>query len=750
VQIKGLSDLKMRSKVSLSFAAIVLLLVLSLCAIYWMGNQALRKEKEVSTRRSATEELDIVLSTLKDAETGQRGYLLTRNETYLAPFDQAQKQIGEALVKLTMGLDPQERASPDFSRFIELIPQKLAELRETVDLARQGKNGEAVAIVQSDRGKDLMDQIRMSASHIEHSEKNAIAIDQRAFDESIFQRNLVFGIIILFNLGFVFWAYRRIRQEEERRAAAWSETERQKELLRVTLLSIGDAVIVTNADGEIIAMNKVAGELTGWALSEAIGKPCETVFQIINEQTRRPVESPVGKVVREGVIAGLANHTLLITRDGREIPIDDSGAPIREQDGSLHGVVLIFRDFSSHKATQEKLQKAADELMSANQAKDYFLATLSHELRTPLGAILGWSGLMKESPDDRNILSQGLDVLERNANALSKLISDLLDISRITAGALSLEFQQVDLNQIVSSTIQAFAVEAGNKKIRLISILQDQDGALKVRGDPVRLEEIVTNILGNSLKFTPEGGTVSISLTRTERTAIVEIKDTGIGIPSDFIDRVFEPFAQGESGSYTDRGLGLGLAISKRLVELHGGSISVKSDGPGLGSAFKVQLPLITLTAPNRELLSGVRTRQENEVLEGRLRNLKILAVDDHEDTRDFLRVILERHGAEMTVVSSGKEALEALKILRPDILLCDLAMPQMDGYELLKEVRALEPEIGGLPAIACTAFALAEDITRARHAGFQADIAKPINPDELVETILQVVRPPGEQAADV
>ncbi|MBV8813680.1 MAG: CHASE3 domain-containing protein [Verrucomicrobia bacterium] len=734
----------------MSFAAIVLLLVLSLCAIYWMGNQALRKEKEVSTRRSATDELNVVLSTLKDAETGQRGYLLTGNEAYLAPFDQAQKRIGEALAKLTMSLDSQERTSSDFSQLIDLIPQKLAELRETVDLARQGKHDEGLAIVQSDRGKDLMDQIRMGASRVEDHEKNAIAIGQRAFDESIFQRNLVFGLVILFNLAFVFWAYRRIRQEGQSRTAALSETERQKELLRVTLLSIGDAVIVTNADGEIITMNKIAGELTGWTLSEAIGKPCETVFRIMNELTRQPVESPVTKVIRQGVIAGLANHTLLITRDGREIPIDDSGAPIREQDGSLHGVVLIFRDFSLHKATQDQLQKAADELMSANKAKDYFLATLSHELRTPLGAILGWSGLMKQSPDDRNILSQGLDVLERNANALSKLISELLDVSRIAAGALSLELQPLDLNQIVSSSIQAFAVEAGNKKIRLISILQDQDGSLNVRGDPVRLQEIVTNILGNSLKFTPEGGTVSVSLTRTERTAVVEIKDTGIGISPGFIDRVFEPFAQGEPGSHTDPGLGLGLAISKRLVELHGGSISVKSDGPGLGSTFIVQLPLIALGEPNRDLLRSVQTLQENGVFAGRLRNLKILAVDDHDDTREFLSVILERNGAEVTVVSSGKEALEALKNLRRDILLCDLAMPQMDGYELLKQVRALEPEIGRLPAIACTAFALAEDITRARGAGFQAYIAKPINPDELVATILQVIRPSGKQAADV
>jgi PAS domain S-box-containing protein len=740
----------MRSKVGLFFAAIVLLLVLSLCVIYWMGNQALRKEKEVSARRSAIDELNIVLSTLKDAETGQRGYLLTRSEKYLAPFDQAQKQIGETLAKLTMGLDSQERASSDFSQFIDSIPQKLAELRETVDLAHQGKHDEALAMVLSDRGKDLMDQIRMSASHIEDREKNSIALAQRAFDDSIFQRDVVFGIIVVLNLAFVLWAYRRIQQEEQRRAAALSETERQKELLRVTLLSIGDAVIVTDADGKIIAINKVGEELTGWTLSEAIGKPCETVFQIINEQTRQTVESPVGKVIRQGVVAGLANHTLLITRDGREIPIDDSGAPIREQNGSLRGVVLIFRDFSLHKATQEKLQKAADELLSANKAKDHFLATLSHELRTPLGAILGWSGLMKQSPDDRNILSQGMDVLERNAMTLSKLISDLLDVSRITAGALSLEFQPVDLNQIVSSSIQAFAVEAGNKKIRLLSILQDEGGSLTVRGDPVRLQEIVTNILGNSLKFTPEGGTVTLSLTKTGRTAVVEIKDTGIGIPPGFIDRVFEPFAQSESGSYTDRGLGLGLAISKRLVELHGGSISVESDGPGLGSLFKVQLPLIALTEPNHELLSGLRTRQENEVLEGRLRNLKILAVDDHDDTREFLRVILRRHGADATVVGSGKEALEALKILRPDVLLCDLLMPQMDGYELLKKVRMLEPEIGVLSAIACTAFAMAEDVTRARRSGFQAHIAKPIDPDQLVVTILRVVRPSQEQAANV
>jgi len=254
-----------------------------------------------------------------------------------------------------------------------------------------------------------------------------------------------------------------------------TDAQRQKETLQVTLLSIGDAVIVTDAVGKITQMNKVAEELTGWRLNDAIGKSCETVFNIINEDTRQTVESPVTKVLREGVIAGLANHTLLITRNGHEISIDDSGAPIRELDGSLRGVVLIFRDFSSHKAAEKKLQRAADELLLANKAKDYFLATLSHELRTPMGAILGWSNLMKLSPDDRNIQSEGLDVLERNANALNKLISDLLDISRITSGTMALELKVVDLNQIVSESIQAFVVEATNKKIRLINILADEN-----------------------------------------------------------------------------------------------------------------------------------------------------------------------------------------------------------------------------------------------------------------------------------
>jgi PAS domain S-box-containing protein len=584
----------MRTTLAAIFAALATFLVVSVGTTYWIGNQRIHNEREAGMRRSTVDQLNIVLSTLKDAETGQRGYLLTLDQNYLAPFEEAQGRITKELARLAQGLDSQERSNSDFSQLVELSSQKLNELRETIDLARHGNFDKAVEVVRSDRGKLLMDRIRDRVSRIKGREESAVEKAQRSLDRIAVQRNAIFSAMVVVNLAFIFWAYRKIRHEAKIRAEARIEVERQKELLSVTLMSIGDAVIVTDVQGQITAMNNVAEALTGWSWDDAKGAPCEAVFKIINQETRQPVESPVTRVIREGVIANLANHSLLIRRDGSEIPIDDSGAPIRESDGTLRGVVLIFRDFTEPQAAAEKLRTARDELNAANKAKDYFLAILSHELRTPLGAILGWANLLRESPEDKTIVLQGVEVVQRNAAALSELISDLLDISKITSGTLTTNFAEVDLKQLVSLSVQALSVQAACKGIVLRSVLEIPEGmTCRILGDEVRPQQILENILGNALKFTPEGGTVTVHLSKDQAMAILVVKDTGIGISRAFLPHVFEPFVQAEASTKSNHGMGLGLAICKHLVELYDGSISVESDGPGRGATFTVKFPLM-------------------------------------------------------------------------------------------------------------------------------------------------------------
>lgn len=387
-----------------------------------------------------------------------------------------------------------------------------------------------------------------------------------------------------------------------------------------------------------------------------------------------------------------------------------------------------------------ELQNARLEAEAANRAKDQFLAILSHELRTPLNAILGWTYLMRDARNDESLFSQGLEVLQRNTNTLIELISDLLDTSRIVAGTLTLDFQDIDLKQLVKASIDTMRVQATEKGVALESFVElSQETSCMVRGDEARLHQIFANLLSNALKFTPSGGSVTVYLRKAQASAIVVVKDTGKGISPEFIPHIFERFTQGEGSAGENRGLGLGLAICKHLVALHGGSIIAKSEGLGRGTMIKIELPTTSNYGSIDERPGAHASRKAELMPDIRLKGIKVLAVDDNADSRELLKAILERSSAEATVLTSGQEALAAIKSFHPNVLICDLAMPGMDGYELLENVRALEPELGQTPAIAFTAAATNIDQARAQRAGFKAHLSKPIDPDKLVKTILEV-----------
>jgi signal transduction histidine kinase/ActR/RegA family two-component response regulator len=395
----------------------------------------------------------------------------------------------------------------------------------------------------------------------------------------------------------------------------------------------------------------------------------------------------------------------------------------------------------SQRSVGLELQRARLEAEAASRAKDHFLATLSHELRTPLNAISGWIYLMRNARQDETLVAQGLDVLQRNTNTLIELISDLLDTSRIVAGTLTMEFKEVDLKQVVRASVETLRVQAAEKGIAVATLVEIPEAlSCTVLGDEARLHQILGNLLANSLKFTPGGGSVIVQLRKTRASAIIVVKDTGKGISSEFLPHIFKRFSQDGTSSREKGGLGLGLAICKHLVELHGGSISAKSAGPGRGAVIKVKLR----TIESKSDPSGKRSikrafKKEEQMPDIRLEGIKVVAVDDNADARELLKVILERSQAQTAVVSSGQAALEAIKDLHPDVLICDLAMPEMDGYEVLENVRRLEPELGHLPVIAFTAAARDEDRAATRLAGFQAHLAKPIEPDELVRTVLKL-----------
>jgi signal transduction histidine kinase/ActR/RegA family two-component response regulator len=381
-----------------------------------------------------------------------------------------------------------------------------------------------------------------------------------------------------------------------------------------------------------------------------------------------------------------------------------------------------------------ELQKARLNAEASDRAKDQFLAMVAHELRTPLNAIVGWTYLMRETPNDQTLMAQGLEVLQRNTGTLVELISDLLDTSRIVAGNLTLDFKDVDLKQIVTTSIETLRPEAAEKGIALESLVEiPQEISCRIWGDEARLRQILSNLLTNALKFTPGGGSVSVQLRKAQAKAMIVVKDTGKGISQEFLPHIFERFSRDGA---QNPGLGLGLAICRHLVELHGGSISAESEGPGRGALIKVELPTMTTnSAPDPEH-TGAEEKPDT-----RLQSIRVVGVDDNADSRELLKAILQHSSAEASVVGSGQEALEAIRNVHPDVLICDLAMPEMDGYELLEKIRSLEPHIAQLPVIAFTAAAREKDRVWTRLAGFQAHLTKPIDPDELVRTILELAR---------
>ena len=522
----------------------------------------------------------------------------------------------------------------------------------------------------------------------------------------------------------------------------------QREWLETTLESIGDAVIATDVNGLVVFMNRVAEHLTGYAATAAEGRRCDEIFKIVNEQTRQTVDNPATRVLAEGVVVGLVNHTVLIAADGREHPIDDSGAPIRSRDGHVAGAVLVFRDITERRRTELERQAAVaererlleaervarTEAEKASRAKDDFVAMVSHELRTPLNAILGWTQLMFARRDDPKLIDQGLDVVARNTRLQAQLISDLLDISRIVAGKLRLEIQNIDLGAIIGDAIETVQQQADVKGIELRTELDDM--AFPIAGDPARLQQVVWNLLSNAIKFTVAGGQVLVKLRHVGADAELSVIDTGAGIGTEFLPFVFERFHQADR-SITRRfgGLGLGLSIVKHLVELHGGSVRAESDGEGLGSRFTITLPTSTVDMkPDRRKAAPVFAEIDSALS---LERVRVLVVEDEPDTREFLARLLASQGAVVSTAASVPEALTVFASAQPDILVSDIGLPGADGYDLLQQIRARNlADRGAIPAIALTAYARSEDRMRALTSGYQVHIAKPVESNELVAAI--------------
>jgi len=609
----------------------------------------------------------------------------------------------------------------------------------------------------------------------------------------------------------------------------------QQEWLRVTLASIGDAVIATDRDSHVTFLNPVAQRLTGWTQADAQGKKLEVVFSISNEKTGQSVANPVARVLRDGTIVGLANHTILEARDGTRRPIDDSAAPIRDAEGNLLGVVLTFRDVTESRQAETALRQSERELaeffenatlalhwvgpdgiiLRANQAeldllgyrpdeyvgrpitdfhadqdvicdiltrlragerladyparlkckdgsikdvlidssvlwrngkfihtrcftrdvtrqkqaeqelrdndrrKDEFLATLAHELRNPLAPIRNSLQILRMPRIDAEVAEQSRDVLDRQVQHLVRLVDDLLDVSRVMRGKIELRREHVEL-----STVIARAVETAKPLIELqrhdLEIIVSPE-SLPLDADPVRLAQVVGNLLTNAAKYTEANGRIWVTASREGDLAILSVRDNGIGIAPDMLPHVFDLFVQADHTSTKSQGgLGIGLTLVKNLVEMHGGSVTAHSRGLGEGSEFIVQLPLVS---QDGQKVNNSTIHEMNPAPTSS--GLRLLVVDDNRDAASTLAMLLRLKGHQVEVANDGPTALAMAEELRPDVIFLDIGMPRMDGYEVARRIRQ-QPELNNVVLAALTGWGQQEDRRRTAAAGFNHHLVKP------------------------
>jgi PAS domain S-box-containing protein len=604
------------------------------------------------------------------------------------------------------------------------------------------------------------------------------------------------------------------------------------------LRSIGDAVIATDDRRRVLFLNPAAAALTGWPDFEAHGKALDEVFPIVNEATGEPVECPVAKVLATGRIVGLARRTVLLARDGREVPVDDSAAPILDAEGRVAGVILVFRDITEGRRaellnerlaalvessddiiaskdldgvitswnrgaervlgysaeevvgrhvsmlmppelvedmprildrirrgekvdhyetrrvrkdgsvidvsltvspirngegevigaskvgrdiTREKLVEA--ERREADRRKDEFLAMLAHELRNPLSAISGAAQLFGKLETEEDLL-WAKDVVQRQVKHLSRLIDDLLDVSRISRGKIGLRKEPLSLSPIVSSAAEAVRPLLEERKHELsVSLI---NGGLRLEADPLRLEQVLINLLTNAAKYTDSGGRISLTARHEGHDIVIRVRDTGMGIPAELMPRIFDLFAQGDrTAARSEGGLGIGLTLVQKLVEMHGGSVVAASDGPGQGSEFTVRLPALEG--------SSARTSAPRSSLPRVARgSSRVLVVDDNLDNAKGLSRLLTLLGHDVRVAHDGPAAVEAARAHRPEIVLLDIGLPGMDGYEVAARLRGEECGRDSL-IIAVSGYGQPEDLRRSKEAGFDHHLVKPVDYDLLM-----------------
>lgn len=858
---------------------LLLALVVINGAVAYVNLRKLRESAGLVTKSHAVlEALQSTLSVLTDAETSQRGYLITREPRYLFPYEAALARLAEEQSELALLAADAPRLKSRMPEIERLTARKVAEMAETIALGKNGQFDQGIALVRTGRGKQSMDAVRKVVGEVRQQEisllKDREAEDARAFRSAVagVVVSTIAGAVALVAAAAVLYRYLQSVLRFNMRL------HEQQDLLRATLFSIGDAVIVTDIDGRVTLLNPVAERLTGWTQAGAAGLLLTEVFHILNESTRESVDNPAFRSLREGKIVGLANHSVLISKSGAEVPIDDSAAPIKTAAGDIRGAVLVFRDINERKQQEAAMQAQTTELQRANarltelleelqsseelfhsmvdtipqlawmtrpdghiywynqrwydytgttpeqmegwgwqsvhepselprvlanwrtalaagqpwedtfplrrhdgamrwhlsravpvrnergdivrwfgtntdvtermemeqalreadHRKDEFLATLAHELRNPIAPISNALQVWPMVEHDPAEVEKLRAIMERQIRQMSRLIDDLLDVSRITRGKIQLRRQAVDLNTIVEGAVEAVAplIESCSHHLEVVK----STTPLMIDGDVARLTQIIANLLNNAAKYTPREGKLRITVERRGGEALIRVVDNGAGIPQSMLESIFDMFKQvDQTLDRSHGGLGLGLTLVKRLVALHGGEVAAYSEGEGRGSEFVVRLPLLVQQDTEPQVTAPTPRSP--------LPRHRVLVVDDVYASAKTLAMMLQSINQDVEIANDGPSALEQVETRTPDVVFLDIAMPGMNGYDVARALRR-KPALANTYLVALTGYGHEDDRRRAIEAGFHHHLTKPASIDQLTQ-LLCTLPANGDAARD-
>jgi PAS domain S-box-containing protein len=748
-------------KITASLAGAALLVLLVVVLSFW----AFRQIEDSAAARLRTYTLisraNALMSDLKDAETGQRGYSLTGDEAFLQPYLAVRNTI-IANLEETRQLTLIATARTHMDALIPLVAAKLAEMTQVIELRRNRQMTALLAAAGgSSQGMQLMNSIRTEMRTYIQIEEAALAGYDEGLRSSMRQ---LFALIVtaslltfLLALSFALLVYRETQhrlnnllhtetqhllevQEDlnTRLLQINTNVEISEEKLAITLNSIGDAVIATDADGRVTLMNPLAQKLTGWSLAEANLRPVEEIFKIIDQKTRLPSVVPVRDTLTHNTTHGLANHTILIARDGSECDIADSCAPIRTRSGQMVGAVLVFRDVTERSRLEQILQNKNTELESAravadkaNLAKSDFLSSMSHELRTPLSAILGFAQLMESaSPSPTPAQKRSIDQILKAGWYLLDLINEILDLALVESGKLSLSMEPMSLAAVMHECQTMIEPQARKRGISVV--FSRCDIPYFVNADRTRVKQILVNLLSNAIKYNTPGGSVTVDCIATTPQCIrVTITDTGPGLAPKKVAQLFQPFNRLGQEADAEQGTGIGLVMCKRLIELMGGVIGVEST-VGKGSVFWIELN-VSYDVPTAAR-AGKSAASASLQADAEMRTL--LYVEDNPANLMLVEdLIARRADIHMLSARDGASGIALAHSSKPDVILMDINLPGISGIEAL-HVLADDPATAHIPVIALSANAMARDIEKGLDAGFFRYLTKPIKVVEFMDTL--------------